>query len=646
MTITLWVSTGLFLLALFTSRHKIHKKLSALFYTIVIFMYMVLSTFYIVANYFTGEGINDAVLFHLRYGLDGSGYGDYYLIMSVGVVLFIMSLIVCAIYYKLLQKEPSLRFVRLKRFLSVAAFCAAFVLHPSVRFLAENFLKSIGVDNPLSMVYHFSDYYREPNLTSINDTHPNLVYIFAESFENTYFDEKIFPGLVTKLRPYREQAVTFTQIEQAHGTSWTIAGMTSALCALPLVTPTTNIYSPQGNSMSKMNSFYSGATCMSDLLRKEGYKLVYRSGSPLEFAGVDKLYRTHGFDDIKGDKELKSFLKMPTYKTPWGFYDDTLFNIALNDFKRLSKSKQKFALYISTMDTHHPYGHVSKSCQSQRYKDGENSMLNAVICSDELIARFIKSIQDSPYGKNTVIVVGSDHLAMHNMAIDDLMKGERRNQLMILDPRNTVSKTVDKKGSTLDVAPTLLPFLGYRADIGLGRNLLGDEPSLEASFDHFDAILNAWSNEISRFWEFPKIEHDVVLNTASNKIVIGKTSYKLPVLLRLNDSFEVSPFFEVKIKFFETMKLFGYLQEFDDDDLFLWVDKCTRINSLNDTNATALKGKYCYALGKLGADNIQTEVLKTNTTLSVDALRPFLDAPSGEPNAKPRRERISVIQEK
>lgn len=87
------------------------------------------------------------------------------------------------------------------------------------------------------------------------------------------------------------------------------------------------------------------------------------------------------------------------------------------------------------MDTHHPYGHVSKSCKTQTYKDGSNTMLNAVACSDELITRFIKQIQDSPYGNNTIIVVGSDHLSMHNMAIDELMKGKRRNQLMIIDPR-------------------------------------------------------------------------------------------------------------------------------------------------------------------------------------------------------------------
>ena len=134
--------------------------------------------------------------------------------------------------------------------------------------------------------------YQDPALTPLSEEHPNLVYIFAESFEETYYDETLFPSLVTDLRSIREQSITFTQIKQALGTSWTIAGMTAVQCGIPLVTPSANAHSLQGNSMSKMSTFYSGAVCMSDMLHKEGYKLIYRSGSPLEFAGVDKLYRT------------------------------------------------------------------------------------------------------------------------------------------------------------------------------------------------------------------------------------------------------------------------------------------------------------------------------------------------------------------
>jgi phosphoglycerol transferase len=641
----LWLSAGLFLIALFTSKNRTRTRKSALIGAVFIFIYMLLSIFYIVSNYFTGEGINDAVIFHLRYGLEGSGFGDYYLIIFAVIGLLIASLAFSIFYYRLVKNDIFEHYHTLKHGISIVAFTLSLVLHPTLRFFGESLLNIIGIENPLSLQYSFSDYYKTPSLAAISENHPNLVYIFAESFEDTYFDETIFPSLVTDLRPIREQSTSFTQIKQAWGTSWTIAGMTSVMCGLPLVTPSTNADSPQGNSMSKMSTFYSGAVCMSDMLHKEGYKLIYRSGSPLEFAGVDKLYKTHQFDDIKGIKELKPLLQNASYQTPWGLYDDTLFEIAMNDFKKNSKSKQKFAMFLSTMDTHHPYGHVSKSCKTQQYKDGSNSMLNAVACSDELIAKFIKQIGESAYGKNTIIVVASDHLAMHNMAIDELMKGERRNQFMIIDPRLSHGDKIEKAGSTLDISATLLPFLGYKADIGLSRNLLSDEPSLMEEFNNIDKLLNAWSKEISRFWEFPKIEQDLVLDASKNSLQIGTTVYKFPILFRLSENLEVSPFFEVKLKFFETAKLFGYLHDYHANDAFLWVDKCARINALDPENNVSTKNKYCFALGKLGG-TITKGALNAQKKFGLDVLNQTLDLSYDEANATQRRENLMKLNEK
>ena len=638
-----WTSLCLFCIAIYISFHHVRSRQSAFLGAMFLFFYLVVNAFYIVSDYFTGEGINDAVIFHLRYGLDGSGFGDYYLIIAIGIGLFIVSLMAAVFYYRMVGKRSTQYFAGWRKFISLFLLVVAWAIHPSLFFVYDGVLKSVGFESALAREHSFSDYYHAPSIQPISEEHPNLVYIFAESFETTYFDETIFPSLVTHLRTMQSQSTHFTDIRQALGTSWTIAGMTASLCGLPLVTPSTNEHSPQGNSMSKMRTFYSGAVCVSDLLHQEGYKLIYRSGSELAFAGVDKLYKTHHFDDVKGIKELKPLLKDTGYQTPWGLYDDTLFDIALNDFKRLSKSKQKFALYLSTMDTHHPYGHVSKSCKTQTYKDGSNTMLNAVACSDELITRFIKQIQDSPYGNNTIIVLGSDHLSMHNMAIDELMKGKRRNQLMIIDPRYKEGKVVEKAGSTLDIGATLLPFLGYEAKMGLGRNLLSEEKSLMEEFSSFDKLLRAWDKDVARFWEFPKIENDVMIDVKKQMIQLGKTGYNLPVLFRLSDALEVSPFFEVKLKFFETTKLFGYLHDFAYDEPFVWIDKCSRIAHLDEKiNA---KGKWCLAYGKLGS-TITTRNFHQNTPLTIAEINASLTLESNEENAMHVKEKLLQIKEK
>lgn len=641
----LGISILLFIIAILTSKNRTRSQKSSIFGAFIVFFYMLLSVFFIVSDYFTGEGINDAVIYHLRYGLEGTGFGDYYLIISIGTALFIASLIFSVFYYKMVKNDNFPTPNRVRRAISTLCLVFALVLHPSIGAFFDMFLKRIGFESALALQHSFADYYQEPTLEATREEHPNLVYIFAESLETTYFDEKIFPSLIKQLRATREQSTDFSNIKQVWGTSWTIAGMTSVLCGIPLVTPSPNVHSPQGNSMSKMSTFYSGATCMSDLLHKEGYHLVYRSGSALEFAGVDKLYRTHKFNDIKGIKELKPNLKNPTYQNPWGLYDDTLFEIAFNDFKKLSNAKRKFALFLSTMDTHHPYGHVSKSCKTKTYKEGSNSMLNAVACSDELIANFIKQIQDSPHGKNTIIVVSSDHLAMHNMAIDDLNKGERKNFFMIIDPRKPQGEKIDKVGSTLDIGATLLPYLGYKAQLGLGRDLGSDQSSLMDEFESFDKLLSAWSKDMARFWEFPKIEKDLEMQLSTKSIKIGNTLYKFPILLRLSDNLEVSPFFEVKLKFFETAKLFGYLHDFNFDDAFIWIDKCSRIATLEEDIQIDSKGKNCFAIGKLGT-TIQRGNLDKNTILTIDQLKGVVQSEADEQLSAKRKESLIRIEKK
>ena len=44
-----------------------------------------------------------------------------------------------------------------------------------------------------------------------------------------------------------------------------------------------------------------------------------------------------------------------------------------------------------------------------------------------------------------------------------------------------------------DVSATLLPFLGYKGEMGLGRDLLSEETSLVSQFENFDKQLGAWT---------------------------------------------------------------------------------------------------------------------------------------------------------
>ena len=63
----------------------------------------------------------------------------------------------------------------------------------------------------------FDAFYSAPQFTSVDGNKMNLVLLYAESFEQTYFDEALFPGLVTELRAFEDEVVRFSDIQGSLG---------------------------------------------------------------------------------------------------------------------------------------------------------------------------------------------------------------------------------------------------------------------------------------------------------------------------------------------------------------------------------------------------------------------------------------------
>ena len=70
-------------------------KYSKIIYSIILFSLINYLCFYIVANYLSGDGINEAVIYHLRYGMEGAGFGDFLSVIfaSVGLLVFNLLLV-------------------------------------------------------------------------------------------------------------------------------------------------------------------------------------------------------------------------------------------------------------------------------------------------------------------------------------------------------------------------------------------------------------------------------------------------------------------------------------------------------------------------------------------------------------------------
>lgn len=280
----------------------------------------------------------------------------------------------------------------------------------------------------------------------------NLVMVFMEGFDKLYTDETVFPGLTPNILALNKQGWQLENLRQRSGTDWTMAGLVSSLCGTPILH--NQVFTSNQIMFTK---FLNRAVCLPDILHNAGYKQSFMGGASLVFAGKGIFLNQHSFDHVYGLDELKGNLPDPTYRGGWGLFDDSLFELALQEFDKYSQKDVPFNLTLLTIDTHHPAGNASRSCP--KYSNIDNSILHAVHCTDYLVGNFIRQLQSKPAFANTVVVLLSDHLAMRNDAYPLFPKGyHRRLYFNVLN--SDLLGSSDVLASPMDLAPTILHLLG------------------------------------------------------------------------------------------------------------------------------------------------------------------------------------------
>ena len=575
-----------------------------------------LSLLYLVSDYFTGEGVNGAVIYLLQTGVEGAGLSDFSnLIVSVSflflAIIFFLSLTVYKSYHGLFGKRSYSAITFLLLFFSVIFNPAIHDIYKfyNISFINEEVLAAedraweefnretvkLPAETNSTVISQtageflpnsadFYHHYKKPILEKTGES-KNLVYIYTESLEETYSNEEIFPNLTPNLNTLKNKGIHFSNLYQTYGADYTNAGIVSSQCGLPLISPS------HGNTLSGLDTYLPLATCLGDLLHKEGYYLSYYGGADLKFAGKGAFYKTHGFDEVNGLKELLPQLLDKTYYDGWGLYDDTILNLTYNKFLELSQSKERFGLFALTLDTHHPYGRVARECNGMKYGDGKNTMLNAVACADYLVGQFVKRIMESPYGKNTVIVIASDHLGLKNVASDYLSKTERKNRLLIIPPDLFAPQEISKFSLTLNNSTTILPFLGYSASIGLGRNVLDGNYS-ELETQTIKDNVYSWRNSLIRFWYFPKIRSSVQVDPVNKVAFIDGRKFDIPILIQIDDDLQTTLKFQFSVA--ANLNLISQLSELGENETFVLIDNCVDVKQLNpragDNGFCMLKG--------------------------------------------------------
>lgn len=588
---TLFVSIVFFLLGLYLAVDKLPRKKWKYAVTFVAGGYIIGTGIYVASNYFTGVGFDSKVIYHLKTGLTGAGFGEYsglmiwmsvYVLAGAIFTYFVADLLGrkgrSASKFLTWFRHRELTFGRgrtdVKKeksgFGLAQMFAAASVLGFSVILnpFSQDVFELVRTERISSAKITEVEFYSQPDNIKLLRKR-NIVFVYLESLERTYFDQDIFPNLVPNLSALERENISFTEMQYSYHTEWTIAGLLSTQCGVPLYT------SSNGNAMDAYDAFMPNALCMGDIFKKNGYDLTFMNGADTRFAGKDKFFKTHGFDTILGKSEHKQNLENEGLYSQWGLHDDRLLDIAFETYLDKSALRKPFGLFVLTVDTHHPKGHVSNSCDGVTYQDGSNQMLNAVKCSDIIVNDFVKKIQQSDYAKDTIIVLMSDHMAMKNQAHSLLKMGKRRNFFTIIDPYTRAPLQISRAASSMDVAPTVLSLFGFDSEaLGFGRNLLGGMPTLMeekgGGVNHF--LISMKKKMQADLWEFPALSGGISFDMVDKSIKIADRSFETPVMIILDEDNRISDFKFFKSKTREQDKYFEKAESVS--NRFLWVDRC------------------------------------------------------------------------
>ena len=346
----------------------------------------------------------------------------------------------------------------------------------------------------------YEERYVDPDAVEITfpEKKRNLIYIFLESMETSYFAESeggaSYTNLIPELYTLAQENVNFSQHEgvggfrSVSGSTWTIGAMVGHTAGIPLKTPD-NVKDWQ-NGYGEDGVFLPGVTSIMDILHDNGYYQSLMVGSVAKFGGRKVYYQTHGVDAIYELSTARRDGIVPgNYFEWWGIEDKYLFQYAKQELLEIAQKDQPFAFTMLTVDTHHIGGYKCTLCEDVH----EEQYANVMSCSSRQVAEFIRWIRQQDFYENTTIVICGDHPSMDNgyfkRNVDEYYI--RRMYNCFMNAPVVPEKSKHREFTSLDLFPTTLAAIGCEIEgnrLGLGTNLFSGENTLaeEMGFGRFD----------------------------------------------------------------------------------------------------------------------------------------------------------------
>lgn len=445
-----------------------------------------------------GDLSPDQIIINLNSPTEGTDVGVYISLFKGPVLITVLSTVFfCTIFfpkYKLTYKKAEKTTTILPE-IAVKIICLVLslaILVGGCAFGINRFQLMTLFDAYLGDSSYIEDNYVDPN--TVNMTFPeekrNLIHIYLESMENTFFskdlggffDENLMPDLAELSKEgynFSHQSEGFGGPPRSTGGNWSVASFVNQGTGLPMKVPT------ERNSYGAENNFLPGATAIGDILKAQGYEQSVMFGADASFGGLDFYFESHGDFNIYDHKgAIEAGWIDEHYNVWWGYEDDKLYEFAKTELTRLASTDKPFHFIMETADTHAPEGWLSPNAENKF----DTQYANCIYYSQAEVVNFVRWIQQQDFYENTTIVLIGDHLSMSksfSAPVNDA--GYYRTCYnLILNPAESVGEVSDsllhnRDWALFDMFPTILTSIGVEFQgnrLGIGTDLFSGEQTL------------------------------------------------------------------------------------------------------------------------------------------------------------------------
>ena len=430
----------------------------------------------------------DEIIFHIKVPMEGSNTDILWTFAKqcLWKVTIPTTIIAFALIYPMIKDLKIIQKINTserKRTIFVSLCISILILIVSINKIVESTDITEYIANQNNDSKFIANEYIEPEKTKIEflEQKRNLIYIFLESMETTYYSKKdgglSENDLIPEISKLAKENLNFSDTNQLggaytlYGTTWTVGAMSAQTAGVPLK------LSIEHNSMSEYSIFLGGAYSIGEILQENGYHNFLLLGSDAVFGGRKNLFEQHGNYEI-WDVESAIFENKISEKIWWGYNDNQLFEFAKEKILNLSKQQEPFNFTMLTADTHFPDGYKCSDCKEkwdEQYK-------NVISCSSKKVGEFIEWIKKQDFYENTTIVISGDHLTMQSdfFNLEEGQDYEKKVVNLIINPAVEPQNT-NRIYSTFDLYPTTLAALGAQIEgdrLALGTNLFSNEETL------------------------------------------------------------------------------------------------------------------------------------------------------------------------